>query len=473
MPLNILWWKEKLNEKKISKEMKWKSFDSEKYSNSLTWLQKEIDENKKSQSETVKELKNLLNDTGNNKKEGVENFINVEKTRLDKLHEAILKLDISDKTNKRYKTLEDILNANNKSTQDKLELMVKIIHSMDGEIDVKYEDNTIEHIPFKCWNRALFFNYLFNNHNDKLHIDKSNICLPYGHCMNVIEMWWQTYLVDGWAWCFNKIEYTTEQKWSWKCIKLKQPVETYKGSKNFYPFSSFPYTEKLNKNDLELYTSFNLQGYSHYFTDKLYKAAQKHYHDESIKDKTWLQKFFDEYLSKQNNPLEEILDKGDPLAIDSRDNQIAILKKQIEKSLSYDKNKEKFDNINKYMKTITEDSHDLRAEEREWENGPLTQFHKADKESMDAMKIPGEMIPKIKEALAKKVWKTNNIKKISRYIIRKFRKYKLNWKEKLLDDPELDSIVKNFINAIDKKASQLNKDLKDYLPTYLSGLFKA
>ncbi|MBQ2600706.1 hypothetical protein II582_05185 [bacterium] len=78
-----------------------------------------------------------------------------------------------------------------------------------------------------------------------------------------------------------------------------------------------------------------------------------------------MKKFFDEHLKEQENPLKEILDEGDSLAIDSRENQISILKKQIEKSLSYEENKEKFDNMNEYMKTITENSHDLRPEERE------------------------------------------------------------------------------------------------------------
>lgn len=453
-----------LIEGKISpKEVEWKPFDSKEYSQKSAQIQEKVEEQKTQQLEEAYRLKQKLL---------IQDTVEKEKTRLDKLHEAILKLDVSDKNNEWYSTLEEILNDSDKSTEDKLELMVKIIHSMNDEIDVKYENNSTEHITFTCWNRALFFNYLFNNHNDKLQIDKSNICLPYGHCMNVIEIWRQTYLVDGWAWCFNKIDSCSrEKKWSWRCIKLDKPIETYEGSWTFYPFSSFPYTERLNKDDLELYTSFNLQGYSYYFTDKLYKAAQKVHPD--IKDKDWLKKFFnDEYLSKLDNPLKGILDEGDSLAIDSRENQISILKKQIEKSLSYEENKEKFDNINEYMRIITKDSNDLRPEEREWENWPLRQFHKADKESMDAMKIPQDMIPKIGEALVKKVWDNNSIEKISNYIIEKFNEYKLNWDVKLLDDPELDSIVKGFINAIDKKAGQLNKGLKDYLPTYLSGLFK-
>ncbi|MBQ2600707.1 hypothetical protein II582_05190 [bacterium] len=112
---------------------------------------------------------------------------------------------------------------------------------------------------------------------------------------------------------------------------------------------------------------------------------------------------------------------------------------------------------------------------------------------MDALKIPKEMIPKILEALTKKVGNTENtknfrartikrirrrkanqpnIKNISDYVVKQFEKYKFNKDEKILDDPELDSVVKNFVNAIDKKAGQLNKELKDYLPTYLSSLTK-
>lgn len=477
MSLNSIWWNENLNEKKDTQEVEWKSFDSEKYSQELAAVGQEINETRELQLKNADELKKLLKDGYENNK--IENLISVEKNRLDRLHQAILKLDISNKNNEWYKTLEEILNEDNKDTEEKLELIVKIIHNMNDEIDVEHEDNTTEHTEFKCWNRALFFNYIFNNYKNKLGIqesDKSNICLPYWHCMNIIKIWWQTYLVDWWAGCFNKIDnYTIEEKWSRKCIVLNKPIEDFKGSWTFYPFSSFPYTENLKKDDLELYTSFNLQGYSYYFTNKLYEAAQKHYNDGSIKDKNWLKKFFDEHLDKLDSPLEEILDKGDSLAIDSRANQIAILKKQIENSLPYDKNKEKFNNINEYMRMITENSHDLRPEEREWkewEDWPLKQFHKADKESMDALKIPKEMIPKILESLTKKVWSTNDIEKLSNYLINQFRKYKSNWYEKILDDSQLDLKVKEFIDAIDKKAGQLNKELKDYLPTYLSSLTK-
>lgn len=473
MPLDSIWWNENLDRINTSDKSLGESFDSNKYSKELAAVGQEINETRELQLKNADELKKLLKDGYENNK--IENLISVEKNRLDRLHQAILKLDISNKNNEWYKTLEEILNEDNKNTEEKLELMVKIIHNMNDEIDVEHEDNTTEHTEFKCWNRALFFNYIFNNYGGKLGIEKSNICLPYGHCMNVIEIWRQTYLVDGWAWCFNKIDSCSrEKKWSWRCIKLDKPIETYEGSWTFYPFSSFPYTERLNKDDLELYTSFNLQGYSYYFTGKLYKAAQKVHPD--IKDKDWLKKFFnDEYLSKLDNPLKGILDEGDSLAIDSRENQISILKKQIEKSLSYEENKEKFDNMNEYMKTITENSHDLRPEEREWkewEDWPLKQFHKADKESMDKMKIPKEMIPKILEALTKKVWSANDIEKLSNYLINQFRKYKSNRYEKILDDPQLDLKVKEFIDAIDKKAGQLNKELKDYLPTYLSSLTK-
>lgn len=495
MPLDSIWWNENLDRINTSDKSLGESFDSNKYSKELAAVGQEINETRELQLKNADELKKLLKDGYENNK--IENLISVEKNRLDRLHQAILKLDISNKNNEWYKTLEEILNEDNKNTEEKLELMVKIIHNMNDEIDVEHEDNTTEHTEFKCWNRALFFNYIFNNYGGKLGIEKSNICLPYGHCMNIIKIWWQTYLVDWWAGCFNKIDnYTIEEKWSRKCVVLNKPIENFKGSWTFYPFSSFPYTENLKKDDLELYTSFNLQGYSYYFTNKLYEAAQKYYNDGSIKDKNWLKKFFDEHLKEQENPLKEILDEGDSLAIDSRENQISILKKQIEKSLSYEENKEKFDNMNEYMKTITENSHDLRPEEREWkewEDWPLKQFHKADKKSMDALKIPKEMIPKILEALTKKVGNTENtknfrartikrirrrkanqpnIKNISDYVVKQFEKYKFNKDEKILDDPELDSVVKNFVNAIDKKAGQLNKELKDYLPTYLSSLTK-
>ena len=46
MSFDTLWWNEELNEKKISQEVKWESFDLEKYSEDLTSLQEEANENK-------------------------------------------------------------------------------------------------------------------------------------------------------------------------------------------------------------------------------------------------------------------------------------------------------------------------------------------------------------------------------------------------------------------------------------------
>ena len=177
MSLNSIWWNENLNEKKDTQEVEWESFDSKEYSQKLAAVRQKIDETRKLQLENADELKYLLNDRGeNNKKENIENLINTGKTRLDRLHQAILKLDISNKNNEWYNTLEEILNEDNKNTEEKLELMVKIIHNMNDEIDVEHEDNTTEHTEFKCWNRALFFNYIFNNYGGKLGIEKSNIC---------------------------------------------------------------------------------------------------------------------------------------------------------------------------------------------------------------------------------------------------------------------------------------------------------
>jgi len=190
MSFDTLWWNEELNEKKISQEVKWESFDLEKYSEDLTSLQEEANENKKQQ---LKEADNL------EQKLLTQYMVEEEKIRLDQFNEAIMDIDLSNnKENFWYKNIREILNKDI-TTNEKLELMVKIIHNMDGEIDITYRDNKQEHENFYCWNRALFFNYLFNNYNDKLNIEKSTICLPYGHAMNVIKLWWEAYIVDWWA----------------------------------------------------------------------------------------------------------------------------------------------------------------------------------------------------------------------------------------------------------------------------------
>ena len=442
------------------KSLKLENFDEEKFKQQTETIQKDKEEDRRQRESRLETLISELNEDGSEK----------EKNRLNQLHETILSLDISDKNKEWYKTLWEILNKN-LDTEKKLELMVKIVHNMDEKISLQYRGGKTEYVSFYCWNRALFFNYIFNNYNDKLNIEESNICLPYGHCMNVIKMWWQFYLVDWWAWCFNQInDYSIEEKWSWKCIKLNKPIESFKGSWTFYPFSSFPYTEKLNKEELELYTSFNLQGYSYFFTNRLYDVA--HQYDQNIEDKKWLEKFCNDVLIKKDNPLEWILDDSDPISIDTKENQINLLKKQISKSLSYSENKEKSKNIMSYIGKITEVYPDLWPDNREGENGPLTQFHKIDEDAMKALKIPKEKIYKIKENLLQKIWnaENNSNENISDYIVKQFEKYKFNGYEKILDDSELDLIVKRFIEAVDKKAAQLNKNLKDFLPTYLSSL---
>ncbi len=51
------------------------------------------------------------------------------------------------------------------------------------------------------------------------------------------------------------------------------------------------------------------------------------------------------------------------------------------------------------------------------------------------------------------------------YILNKFNK-----DEPILDDMELNSIVRKFLEALNIKATQSNSSLKDYLLKYLSNL---
>ena len=84
-----------------------------------------------------------------------------------------------------------------------------------------------------------------------------------------------------------------------------------------------------------------------------------------------------------------------------------------------------------------------------------------DIKTMDALNIPKEKIPKILTKLKEKTDEENMVN----YILNKF-----NNNEPILDDTELDTIVRNFLEAVNIKATQSNSSLKDYLPEYLSNL---
>lgn len=453
MPLNTLWWNEELNEKQNSLEVEWESYDSEKSAEELAKLRQESSDAKKWQLDEADSLKqNLL----------MQFMVEEEKTRLDQFNEAILDIDISNnKENWWYKNIREILNKDI-DTKEKLKLMVKIIHSMNDKIDITYRYNKQEHEDFYCWNRALFFNYLFNNYKDKLNnIVESNICLPYGHVMNLIKFeWWETYIVDGWAWCFNKIEYDKddiEEKWSWKCIKLKNSIDKYEGVKKAYPYTNFPYTEQLNKEQLEIYTSFNLQAYSYFFTDRLYTVARLQ--NPNIVNKEWLQDFLENNLKGQENPLQWILSEGDSLAKWTHEQQIETLQSHIDSALPYEENLQKFNSIKKYMNIIANGHPDLPPESR---GKTLNEFHADDIKTMDALNIPKKKISEIIKKLQEQRWTTDMIS----YILDKFNNNEDIIKGENNDD--LNETLERFLEALNIKATQWNSSLEDYLQEYLS-----
>ena len=453
MPLNTLWWNEELNEKQNSLEVEWESYDSEKSAEELAKLRQESNDAKKWQLDEADSLKQSLL---------MQFMVEEEKTRLDQFNEAILDIDISNnKENWWYKNIREILNKDI-DTKEKLKLMVKIIHSMNDKIDITYRDNKQEHEDFYCWNRALFFNYLFNNYKDKLNnIVESNICLPYGHVMNLIKFeWWETYIVDGWAWCFNKIEYdeeNIEEKWSWKCIKLKNSIDKYEGVKQAYPYTNFPYTDQLNKEQLEIYTSFNLQAYSYFFTDRLYTVARLQ--NPNIVNKEWLQDFLENNLKGQENPLQWILNEGDSLAKWTHEQQIETLQSHIDSALPYEENLQKFNSIKKYMNIIANGHPDLPPESR---GKTLNEFHTDDIKTMDALNIPKEKISEIIEKLKEQSWTTDMIS----YILDKFNNNEDIIKSE--DNKDLNETLKRFLEALNIKATQWNSSLEDYLQGYLS-----
>ena len=425
---------------------------------------------KTNESLSLNELNEDLADTkseiSESEKAEMEKMKGNEKMRLNKVHEAILNLNISDKTNWKYKTLRDILN-DEINEADKIELLVKTVHELGSKITIDLWDNKAETMSFYCWNRALFFNYLFNNeqYRNTLKIEKSTICLPYGHCMNIARIAWKTYIVDWWAWCFNEIDwkYETSSNGSWNCIKLKEPIKNFKDDWIFYPFTSFPYTEKLSKDDLETYTSYNLQTYSLFFTNRLYEEAQKY--DKTITDKAWLERFLKENLKNKETPLDGILESEDAQIKNSKPAQIRLIEEQINKALPYEENLKKFKWFENFITTVTKDYPDLMPTD-EWREWILRNFNFEDIKLMDWLNMSKEDLTAIVKILNEKVWSTaswNIAEAYSNYILERYENF-----DPIVDDIKLNNALMEFLNALKTKAWQLNKTLREYLPIYIT-----
>lgn len=402
--------------------------------------------------------------TEDDKKE-MEKMKDNEKLRLNKIHESLLDLKFPNKINWKYESLREIIN-DDISEVEKLELLVKSVHEMDNKITLDLWDNKTETMSFYCWNRALFFNYLFNNqkYGSILNVEKSTICLPYGHCMNIAKIWWKNYIIDWWVWCFNEIDWKFELKknWSWECVKLQEPIEHYKGCWTLYPFTSFPYTENLSPNDLELYTSCNLQTYSYFFTNRLYEVAQEY--DKNITDRDWLKRFLNDVLEKKDNPLEWILGENDAQLKNSKATQINLIQSQLDKAWTYEENLKQFKSFENYIKTITKEYPDLMPSD-EWREWILRNFNFDDIKLMDWLNIPKEDLVEIVWKLNEVVWNVgdwNIVEAYSSYILDKYENF-----EPILNDERLNTVLMEFLNAVKTMAGQLNKTLREFLPGYI------
>ena len=403
-----------------------------------------------------------------------------ENIKLKEKHEAILNLEIPWE----QKKLRDILENKELSADKKIESIVKSIHSMNDKITITIQWNNWEtkdeNCNFYCGQRALFLNYIFNNspYKETLGIESATIALPYGHCMNLVKMWWKTFIADWWAWWFNQIDgkYTKENKWSWECIKLQQPIETYPNSWNFYPFTSFPYTEELSNNELEVYTSYNLQLYKYDFTNKIYISA----HNKGIKANTKedLKEYVNNILSKEEKPLLWILEENDPQLKNTKNKQLEILNRNIENALSFDTNKAILEWMENYIKWVTKNHKDLaptsKMHNEWWREEILSEFNSKDAEIMSALNIPKEHLQQIKELLERHIshrwlpWDNIYLYQAN-FIISLYNKNEpILWKW----NDELNKEVRNFVNAIIIKAWQLNKDANTYLASYLEQLNK-
>ena len=68
--------------------------------------------------------------------------------------------------------------------------------------------------------------------------------------------------------------------------------------------------------------------------------------------------------------------------------------------------------------------------------------------------------------LNKKVWNTaswNIAEAYSNYILDKYENF-----DPIVDDEKLNFVLLEFLNALKTKAGQLNKTLREYLPTYIA-----
>lgn len=415
--------------------------------------------------ETKENSDNDWLDISESEKEDMNKLKNSEKLRLNKVHEAILNLDVSDKTNWKYNKLRDIL-SDDISTSEKIELLVKTVHEFGDKINLEYDDHKSETVSFYCWNRALFFNYLFTNekYKDSLQVEKSTICLPYGHLMNIVRLWWKTYIVDWWVWCFNEIDgnYEVTNNWSWKCVKLEKPIQNYKDTSILYPFTSFPFTENLNNDDLEIYTSYNLKTYSYFFVNRLYEVAQEY--DKTITDRAWLERFVIEVLDKKDKPLEWILLSEDNQLKNSKEIQMKIIENQIKKAEPYDENLRLFKWFDNYLKTITRDHPDLMPTD-EGREGILRNFNFDDIRIMDWLNMDKKDLESIVKILNEKIWNVgawNIAEAYSSYILERYKNF-----EPILDDNRLNGVLMEFLNALKIKSGQLNKTLDEYLPLYI------
>jgi hypothetical protein len=356
----------------------------------------------------------------------------------------------------KFQTISGILDSN-KSSEEKIQIVVESIHWLTDRIDTEKKKNT----PFYCGDRALLLNQIFEENKEKLSIEENNIALPYWHVMNIIKMDNKVYIADAGWWCFNEItdNLKIENKWKWEIMKLKMPIKLYKDNEKFYSFTTFPTTKNL-WNDQVMYTTANIKVMEYYATKQLYQKARSTVWYENTKSIEDLKKFLDDVLYKKEKPYEWIIGEADVLLTFTKDKQIKMIKWQIDEGLSYDENNELlkgFEDISK-EKSKNHTEYDIANRDKF-----LAEFYKEDMEITTALNLSEEDKKIIFEILPNMVedekWETLQDKMINRLINSMNNDKSILWE----NYKNLDVKLKKYLKALNMRSTQANSTLEKEL----------
>lgn len=385
------------------------------------------------------------------------NLKNSIRTKNSEIINKDIEIKLNGKTIDEFKTISAVLNSN-KSLQEKIQIIVESIHwTKNNRIDTEDKKNT----PFYCGDRALLLNQIFEENKEKLSIEENNLALPYWHVINVIKMDNKVYIANSGSWCFNEIteNLKIENKWKREIIKLKEPIRLYKDSNKLYSLTTFPTTKNL-WNDQFLYIAANLMVVEHYNTKQLYEKARStiwYENTESIED---LEKFLDDILYKKEKPYEWILAEWDVLLTFPKDDQIKMIKWQINNRLSYKENENKLNSFENISKENSKNYDEYNIKNKD---NFLAEFRGEDMDISTAINLSNEDKNKIFEILPNMItdekWDTPQNKMINKLINSMNTDKSILWK----DNEKLDTKLKKYLKALNLRATQANSTIEEEL----------